>query len=429
MFSRRKFIRNAGLGSIGAGLGIHNANAITIEDIPAIADHSKSLSLVEDESYWSLIRQFFPRTGNYIHLENGYCSPQSLSTLHFHQTRELYINASTSWYMRREMTNLVEDSRRELSVFLGVAAEEVAITRNTTESLNVPIMGYPWKPGDEVINGNQDYGSMNEAFEQAAKRYGIVVRTAEVPLHPASDQEVIDAYLKLATPKTKMLHLTHLINLSGQVIPVAAIADAARSKGIELVVVDAAHSIAQIDFKIPDLHADIVGASLHKWLCCPLGVGLLWVKQEWIPKIWPLFGDSSQPQTNIRRFEHQGTRPFQHIEAIIPAIAFHNRMGSSLKEARLKYLMHQWTSAVANTPGIRINTPWQDASRNSAIANVAVYGYSPSQLADALLQQHNIFSVAIDHKAIQGVRITPHLFNTADEVMALANALKALAKH
>lgn len=328
--------------------------------------------------------------------------------------------------MRGEMSASVEVSREYLSEFLKVPAEEVAITRNTTESLNTVILGFPWKPGDEVVIGDQDYGSMNEAFEQAARRYGIVVKKAKVPVLPNNDDEVVTAYSQLFTKKTKMVHLTHLINLSGHVIPVAKIAETARKLGI-LVAVDAAHSVAHIDFNISELNADFVAASLHKWLCCPLGLGMLWMRKEHIPTIWPLMADTGLANTDIRRFEHHGTRPFHIIESIPEAIKFHNIIGSTPKMLRLKYLMKKWCGAVSEIRGVSINTPWNDDTRNSAIALLNIDGYTPTELSKKLMQEYKIFTVAIEHTAIKGVRITPHLYTSIKDIDYLIKSVKKIS--
>ena len=328
--------------------------------------------------------------------------------------------------MRREQEAAIESSRQALATFLGVPAEELALTRNTTESLNTLISGYPWRKGDEVVIGNQDYGSMVAAFKQAEKRFGIVIKVADVPLTPFLPDEVVKAYSSLFTANTRMVHLTHLINLTGQVIPVAQIASLAHEKGIE-VAVDAAHSVAHLDFKLPDLQADYVGASLHKWLCNPIGVGFLWMKKSHIQKIWPLMGDTDYPDTDMRKFEHQGTRPIHSLMTLPTAIALHHNIGSNLKMQRLKYLMRSCCERIADHPGIAINTPWNREDANSAIVNVAVKGFTPQQLADRLLKEFSIFTVAIDHPAVKGVRITPHVFTSVQDVVTLADALIQLA--
>lgn len=284
---------------------------------------------------------------------------------------------------------------------------------------------YPWKKGDEVIVGNQDYGSMIAAFEQQVKRYGIVLKTANISINPLLDEEIVNSYMSLVTPKTKIIHLTHLINLSGQIIPVRKIADEAHKRGIE-VIVDAAHSVAHINFNAKQLDADYLGASFHKWLCCPLGVGFLAVKKKFISKIYPLMGDSDYANDNIRKFEHTGTKPVHTIMAINEAINFHNAIGSELKEKRLRYLKNYWVDRIKNYPEITINTPISDENRSCAIANFGISKYTPQQLAEKLFEKHKIFSVAIDHPAIKGVRITPHIYNNTAELDKLVEAVRSM---
>lgn len=428
---RRNFLRQSGMGLAACSLMPLSLNAFdyVVAELNAYQAANPGLSRVEDEAFWNIVRTAFRREGAFINLENGYFSPQPEPVFQATWKQAGHINATSSFFMRREQEQAIETARTSLAEFLGVSAEELALTRNTTESLNTVISGFPWKAGDEVIIGDQDYGSMNEAFRQNAKRYGFQVRTASVPLLPRTDQELVKAYVSLIGPKTRMLHLTHLINLTGQVIPVAAIAKAAKSINPNIcVVIDAAHSIAQLEFQLPDLAADIVGASLHKWLCNPLGAGMLWMKPEWIPQIWPLMGDTGFADGNIRRFEHQGTRPIQNLMSIPHAIAFHRNIGSSLKEARLKYLMRRWASEASITPGLRVLSPWNQESRNSAIATLAHESLSPGQFATLLFDKHKIFTVAIEHPVVNGIRITPHLYTSLDDVDALVQALENPAR-
>jgi selenocysteine lyase/cysteine desulfurase len=426
MLNRKSFLQNTLLS--GAGLAFFNkTHGFITEPILPEPPPLPGSDRVHDEKYWKHIRSLFYVPKDFINLENGYFSPQPKTTLAFHQKREADINKRTSWFMRREQNDAIENARKALAVFLGCPVEELALTRNTTESMNIIISGYPWQRGDEVVIGDQDYGSMVAAYRQAEKRHGIVVNVAKIPLQPKSDEEVIDAYRSLFNPNTRLVHITHLINLTGQVVPVASIARAAREVGAE-VSVDSAHSVAQLKFMIPDLQADYVSASLHKWLCNPLGAGFLWMKKVHVSKIYPLMGDDVYPSDNIRQFEHQGTRPIQTLETIAEAIAFHNKIGTDIKEQRLRYLMRTWVKEVAGIPGITINTPFADDARCGAIANVAVKGYTPASLAETLLKDHKIFTVAIDHPVVKGVRVTPHIYNTLDEVKALVVALKKIAK-
>jgi selenocysteine lyase/cysteine desulfurase len=424
---RRQFLTNAALGGLALTTTSGFAKSqVSDDDWPRFTGNLELDTTTE--SFWLQLRNQFDLPGGYLNFENGYFSLMPISTLEFHQKREKYVNSYNSHYMRNEQESAWTQAKKSLADFLNAPEAEIAFTRNTTESLNIVISGYPWKKGDEVVIGNQDYGSMVASFKQVEKRFHIKVKVASVPQFPQSDDEVVTAYFRHVTPKTKAIHLTHLINLTGHVIPVAAIAAEAHKRGIE-VIVDAAHSNAHIAYTLPQLGADYVAASLHKWLSCPLGTGYLWMKKEHIPKIWPLMGDSDFPENDIRKFEHQGTRPVHTFETIEKAIAFHNRIGGILKEKRLKYLSRKLCSAIADTKGIYINTPWQQETRNSAIVNIGIDGYTPAALAKTLESNFGIYTVAIDHPAsgLKGVRITPHLYTITDEVNALAEALKKIA--
>lgn len=387
---------------------------------------NKSAEPEKDEDYWSLVREMFEPNPDFINLENGYFSPQPLSTRNFFVQRTTYINRNTSKYMRTEQEEARERVRSALAALAGSTSAETAIVRNTTEAMNIIIMGYPWKTGDEVIYSDQDYGSMVEQLQQAAARFGIVLRKIALPVHPQSDDEIVSAYMSAAGPKTRLILLTHLINLSGQILPAKDIIRAAHQKNIE-VLVDAAHSFAHVDCNFVDMEADYLGCSLHKWLCNPLGAGMLCVKKEHISKIWPLFGDTSYDKNDIRKFEHYGTHPNAVFESIIKAISFHELMGPSLKTKRLRYLQNTWTSAFRNHEKFYLNTP-AAPSRSCALANIGIHGMKPSEISQTLMQKHKIFTVAIDHPVIKGIRVTPHLYTSKMEIAKFEEAMFALVK-
>ncbi|MDH5380335.1 MAG: aminotransferase class V-fold PLP-dependent enzyme, partial [Cyclobacteriaceae bacterium] len=221
---------------------------------------------------------------------------------------------------------------------------------------------------------------------------------------------------------TKVMLVTHLINITGQVLPVKKICDMAHSYGVE-VICDSAHAFAQLDFKIPDLNCDYFGCSLHKWLCTPLGMGLLYVKKENIEKVWPLFGDDTYADDDIRKFEHLGTQPVHTHLALSNAIDFHLAIGATKKEERLKLLRKYWTDKVKDNPKVTLNMPLED-SRASALGNIAIDGYSPSELAIYFMEKHKIFTVAIDRQTVKGVRVTPHLYTSYEELDKFVKAVE-----
>jgi selenocysteine lyase/cysteine desulfurase len=246
-----------------------------------------------------------------------------------------------------------------------------------------------------------------------------------IPLHPRDDQEMVDTYARAITPRTKLLLLSHMVNITGQILPVRKIADMAHSRGVA-VIVDAAHSFAHVVFTMPELDGDYLGASLHKWLCTPLGAGLLHIKKDKIRTVWPLLGDTSRPDDDIRKLERIGTHPSWTVLAISDAIRFHKLIGSERKEARLRYLQQYWTDRVRDVPKVYLNTP--TGNRACGIANVGITGQRPGAIADALLEKYKIYTVAIDMVPVKGVRVTPHLYTTTAELDALVKAIGELAR-
>lgn len=378
-----------------------------------------------DEAFWAEIRKVFPIPTGYVHLENGYSSPQPTPVYEALQAHQREINGGLSFYMRRKRADDAVAVKRQLAALAGVPPEEVVITRNTTESLGTVIHGLEFAPGDEAIVCNQDYGSMLEQFRQQARRRGWVLTWVDVPLHPRDDQEVVDTYARAITPRTKVLLISHMINITGHILPVRAIADMAHARGVS-VIVDAAHSFAQLDFTLPQLGADYLGASLHKWLCTPLGAGLLHIKKDQIKSVWPLLGDTSVPDDDIRKLERLGTQPSWTMLAIVDAIRFHTMVGAARKQARLRYLQQYWTDRVRDIPKVYLNTPRGD--RACAIANVGITGMAPGDLATALFDRHKVYTVAIDTGPVKGVRVTPHLYTTTADLDALVTALQAIAR-
>jgi selenocysteine lyase/cysteine desulfurase len=425
---------------------------------PYILPKTGTSNAPHNEAYWGVIAKNFKRPAGFINLENGYFSHQPQGTLSYHIDAETTINTQTSHFMRTAQTQAIEEARNAFAGFQGLIPDEVAFTRNTTESLNIIIMGTQWQPGDEVIIGDQDYGSMVEAFQQTVARWMVRLKVAEVPVQPNSDAEIIRAYTSMITPRTKMLHLTHMINLTGQLIPVVAITREAKKINPNIfVVVDAAHSLAHTPMDMSELRnagADAIGGSLHKWLCNPIGAGFLFVKKQNIREIWPLMGDISADRTDIRKFEHQGTRPIQSLQTIAKAIEFHRLLGSASKYNRLIYLKLLWIGnkqalenfgkgmGILNHPTYQANmnavtdlmnmdsfkllSPLLPFSRGGAIATAALSGYTPTELANTLMSKFGIFTVGIDHPVIRGVRVTPHLSNSTSDCIALNKAFTSL---
>ena len=380
--------------------------------------------LAEDENFWATIRKGYNLKPDYINLENGYYNfvPQVLLDKYMEHIRE--VNLQGSYYMRTVQFDNKKRMAEKLGTLLGCSADELVITRNTTESLDTIIAGFPWKAGDEAVMAEQDYGAMLDMFKQVAKRHGVVNKIVSIPNHPKSDEEIVELYANAITPNTKLLMVCHMVNITGQILPIKKICEMAHSKGVD-VLVDGAHAVAHIQFNIKDLGCDYYGASLHKWLSVPLGAGMLFVKKEKIKKIWPLIADSPKAEDDISRLNHTGTHPVATDLTISDSIDHYNMIGAARKEARLRYLQLYWTSKVRNLPNVVLNTPAED-SRSCGIANVGIKGMKPALLAETLLKKYKIFTVAIDYANVQGCRITPNLYTTTKELDVLVQALMEL---
>ena len=419
--NKRNFLKKFALGSLTAP-----AIFSKIDQLVETIIHKTAKQVAEDEDFWLKIRSGYRLKPDYINLESGYYCfmPQEILEGFIHHVRE--VNYQNSYYLRTVQFPNKRQVQEKLAELADCDPDELVITRNTTESLDTIIGGFPWQAGDEAIMAVQDYGAMLNMFDLQAQRYGIINKKIFLPNHPATDDEIVNLYAKAITPKTKLLMVCHIVNITGQILPIKKIIDMAHSKGVE-VMVDGAHAFAQFRYSIRELNCDYYGASLHKWLSAPLGAGLLFVKKEKVPKIWPLFAEGKlDNDQDIRKLNHTGTHPVHTDLGILNAIEYYKRLGMERKEARLRYLQHYWTSKVRDIPNIIVNTP-ADQKRHCAIGNVGIKDMSPNDLAKTLLDKYRIWTVAINRPGVQGVRITPNIYTTLEELDALVNALKEMS--
>jgi selenocysteine lyase/cysteine desulfurase len=413
--NKRDFLRT--MGGVSAGLVFGPELLAQYAAVPAA-------TLAEEEPFWAAVRAKFKLNPDYINLENGYYCFQPEEVLDGFMGHVRRINYMGSRYMRTVKDEDKLRVRTKLAALAGCSPAELIITRNTTESLDTVIAGFDWKPGDEAVMANQDYGAMLDQFRLQARRFGMINRFVDVPINPASDDEVVQVYAKAITPKTRLLMICHMVNITGHVLPVRAICDMAHARGVQ-VMVDGAHAFAHLDFKIPDLHCDYYGASLHKWLSVPLGAGILYVKKERIAGLWPVYGDGA-PDDDIRKLNHTGTHPCHTDLGIENAIVFHEAIGIARKEARLRYLQRYWSDQVRGQPKFILNTP-ADPAHSCGIANVGIEGVKPADLMKILFETHKIWTVAIDGNGVHGVRVTPQVYTTTAELDAFVKALKTIA--
>jgi selenocysteine lyase/cysteine desulfurase len=330
-----------------------------------------------------------------------------------------------SYYMWRILDQDREPLRENLAALAGVSPDELAINRNTTEALNTIIFGLPLKAGDEVVLSRYDYPNMMNAWKQREARDGIRLVWVDLDLPSDNEEYLVNAFVSKFTEKTRLVHLTHVINWSGQILPVRKIADRAHAQGAE-VLVDAAHSFAVLDYKIPDLGCDYWGTSLHKFLCAPFGTGMMWIRKEKIPGIWPLLSNDKPDSDNIRKFESLGTRSFPTEMAIGYSLDLHNFIGSKRKQERLHFLKNYWMERVRDVPGIRFYTD-PKPTWSCAIGNFGLEGWKCTDIAGQLFDKWKIHTTTIDWQKINGVRVTPNVYTTTEELDKLVRAIGVIA--
>lgn len=425
---RRRF-----LSKVGKGLGLaalsSSAVASLLKDVNAAAKRVAHLSAEDaarDEDFWFDIQQSFSVTRGMVNLNNGGVSPSPrvvTEALVRYIWQQEDATAYTMWQILEPQSETI---RTGLADLMGCDREEVAITRNTSDSLEALLFGFDLKPGDEVLTTTQDYPRMLTTLRQRERREGIVLKTIRVPVPPKDPSEITAAYEAGFTPRTRLVLVSHVINLTGQIVPVRDICEMARKRGVETVV-DGAHSFAHFEFKRDDLGCDYYGTSLHKWLHAPKGTGLLYVRRDKIKKIWPLLAAEKFMDADIRKFEETGTRSAAQRLAIGEALLFHQGVGPARKETRLRLLARHWMNQLKDEPNVRFNTSFDD-KQSCALANVHVEGTDPTALCDYLMTRHKIFATPIVHDEFKGVRVTPSVYTTLKELDRFSEVMTTVAR-
>ena len=384
-------------------------------------------TIARDEDFWLNIRHAFTVDRNMINLNNGGVSPSPKVVM---ETEKRYLeisNMGPAYYMWRILGPELEVVRRRLAQTFGCDTEEVAITRNASEALETVQLGMNLKTGDEVVTTNQDYGRMLTTWGQRARREGIVLKQIPFPVPVSKLDDLYDRIERAITPKTKVIHICHITNLTGQIFPVKRICQMARARGIETVV-DGAHAFGQFPFTRDDLDCDYYGTSLHKWILAPIGTGMLYVRKNKIDKIWPLMAAPETMASNIRKFEEIGTHPASQRNSITEAVTFHESIGAERKAARFRYLRKRWSNRLRDLPGVKLLTS-DDPEQSCGIGLISVEGFNVTELSGHLLEKHRIFTTAINHKdEYSGLRITPNVYTTLEEIDTFANVMEKIVK-
>lgn len=398
----------------------------------ARAGGSLADDLSDDEEFWREIQQAFSVPRGIINLDNG-CTCPSPRIVTEAMVRYAWREQEAPCHVAGELWPMIERVRGDLAGMLGCDSQEVAIVRNATEALDTVLLGLELRRGDEVVTTTHDYWAMLDALEQRSRREGIVVRKIPVPTPPRSLDDLADAFARAITPKTRLVLVSHPVNLTGQLFPIRRISEIAHRAGAE-VLVDGAHSFAHLDMKITDLGCDYFGASLHKWLLAPVGTGLLYVKRDKIGKVWPLVPAPAAQRESIKKFEYTGTVSVAPFIAIAEAIAFHRGIGAKRKEDRLRRLTHYWAERVAGLPKVRMHTSLAP-EMSCGLATFEIEGVHPKALTSYLWEKHRILVQAMVDDAqpavqgeFRGVRVTPNVYTMLPELDAFSEVIERVVR-
>lgn len=426
--NRRNFIRNTvtAIGAIGISSVWNTLNAGEMGHFALSAGEKPSGLIASDEDLWRYVQQAFTSSPNIMNLNNGGVSPQPKVVQEAFENFNRISNEGPAYYMWNVLGKGRETVRKNLAFLAGCSEEEVAIVRNTTEALETVIFGINLEKGDEVVLTRQDYPNMINAWKQREKREGIVLKWVELPVPVEDDDFIVEKFREQFSDRTKIVQITHMINWNGQILPARKIADAAHQQGIE-VMVDGAHTFAHITYSIPDLDCDYFGTSLHKWTFAPFGTGMLYVRKSKVKNLWPLTAPADPEADDIRKFEAMGTRSFPSELAIGTALEFHRLLGSERKEARLRFLREYWMKGLSDIPGIILNTS-RKPEYACGLGNFAVEGIEPEEIQRQLFDRYNIYTISVKWENINGIRITPGVYTSAENLDLFIGAVHEIAK-
>lgn len=426
--TRKQFIRSSFMTSAALSIGQFDnlASAENCEELSQLSDEKKPKDLATDEQFWAEVRKKFTLDERIINLNNGAVGPQPSVVQDAHVRLYRKSNLAPSHYMVDEIDGLRENLRKQLARFIDCLPEEVAINRNTTEGLNSVIFGLNLSKGDEVVASNYDYPFMLNAWKQREKRDGIVLKYVNLKL-PIEDEDVaVSLYRNAITSKTKIVHVTHILNWTGQIMPAKKITKMAQGLGCE-VIVDAAHSVGQIPVSFWEIGCDYLATSLHKWICAPFGTGTLVVRRDRISNVWPLLSAYEPGSDDIRKFEFLGTRSYPAEMAVLDALDFHLRIGSDKITARLRYLKNHWYEKITKLEGIQLHTSVSE-DLSCAMATFSFENMTSKEMADKLFDSYNLHVGEINWQGLHGIRISPHIHTTLQELDVLVGAINELCE-
>ncbi len=421
MFTRRSFLKGMGAAGVAAASFNEKGMAYALDAVRFVSDRSPEDAAM-DEDFWFEVQRAFTVDRTLINFNNGGVSPSPRVVQEAMRRYLEFSNHAPVYTMWRILDPQIESVRRRLALAFGCEMEEIAVTRNASEALEICQFGLDLKPGDEVLTTNQDYPRMLTTWRQRELREGIAVKKISFPVPPKNQDQLAELFEKNISPRTRIIHFCHITNLSGQIFPVKQICRMARERGVEAIV-DGAHAFAHFPFKHADLDCDYYGTSLHKWLLAPHGTGFLYVRKAKIPDLWSLMASEEKNSDNIRKFEEIGTHPAANALAINEALDFHEGIGAERKAARLRYLFHRWAKRLDGQKGVKVLTSY-DPKQSCGLALVHIDGVDPVALSGHLFNNYRIITTAIKHEEFDGLRVTPNIYSTLREVDIFAEAME-----
>jgi isopenicillin-N epimerase len=432
MPSRREFLGTISIPAAAAIAGTSLLNPRFARGAAAVAEELSAhpgspAEVAPDEDFWVEVQRAFTVDRSLVNLNNGGVSPSPAFVQDAMKKHLDLANKAPTYYMWQIQVPMREGVRQRTAREWGADAEEIAFVRNASEGLQICQFGIDLRRGDEVLTTTQDYPRMITTFHQRERREGILLRQVRIPVPAEDPAEVVRIFEAGITPRTRMILICDMINITGQIMPVRALAELGRSRGIP-VIVDGAHGLAHIDFRIPDLGCDYYATSLHKWLFAPHGTGLLFVRKDRIPGLWPLMAAPENLDADIRKFEEIGTHPAANFLAIAEALTFHQGIGGARKEARLRYLRDYWANALLEYDRFRLHTSL-DPRFSCGIATVELKGMDPGDLSNWLWTRFRILTTTIKHPEFQGIRVTPSVYTRLEELDRFVDAMIHAARH
>ncbi|MGH7242252.1 MAG: aminotransferase class V-fold PLP-dependent enzyme [Phycisphaerales bacterium] len=442
MLNRRHFLGSIALPSAAVltafarstrGAGVLDLDAWR-DSLDAVADTpGDPKAIAFDETFWAPAQQAFAIDRSMINLNNGGVSPAPRVVLEAQRRYTDHANTAPSYVLWRLQEPQRESVREAVATHWGVSAEEIAFTRNASESLQICQSGLDLKPGDEVVTTTQDYPRMLSTFRQLERRNGVKLVLIKLPIPCENDDLVVERFAEAITPRTKMILMSHVINITGQILPVKKVVEMARSKnGGVPVIVDGAHAFAHLNYKLSDLGCDFYGVSLHKWLFAPHGTGLLYVRREKIKNLWPLMAAKPEQDNDIRKFEEIGTHAAAPVLCVAEALAFHQTIGDARKEARMRFLRDYWaqrliSASSASAHPVILHTSL-DPRFSCGIGTFQLKGIDSANIGIELWERHKIHVTVVKHDEFEGVRVTPSIYTQLEELDRFVAAVQHIMK-